>query len=71
MATDPAEVSPGGGSRYRFLISPKWVAFHLLVVALIVAMINLAFWQLRRLDERRQFNAEVRAERQSTDRRVR
>ena len=24
-------------------------------------MINLAFWQLRRLDERRQFNAEVRA----------
>ena len=61
MATDPAEVSPGSGSRYRFLISPKWVAFHLLVVVLIVAMINLAFWQLRRLDERRQFNAQVRA----------
>jgi cytochrome oxidase assembly protein ShyY1 len=61
MATDPAEASRGGGSRYRFLISPKWIAFHLLVVVLIVTMINLALWQLRRLDERRQFNAEVRA----------
>lgn len=61
MVTDPAEISRGGGSRYRFLISPKWIAFHLLVVILVVAMINLAFWQLRRLDARRQFNAEVRA----------
>ena len=61
MATDPAE-SPGRrGSRFRFLITPKWIAFHLLVVVLVVTMINLAFWQLRRLDERRQFNAEVRA----------
>ena len=61
MATDPAEISRGGSSRYRFLISPKWIAFHLLVVILIVAMINLAFWQLRRLDERRHFNSQVRA----------
>jgi cytochrome oxidase assembly protein ShyY1 len=66
MATDPAEIPRGGrsprrGSQLRFLISPKWIAFHLLVVILVVAMINLAFWQLRRLDERRQFNAEVRA----------
>ena len=60
MATDPAEISRGGGSRYRFLISPKWIAFHVLVVVLVVAMINLAFWQLRRLDQRRQFNAKVR-----------
>jgi len=61
MATDPAETPRSRGSKYRFLISPKWIAFHLLVIVVIVAMINLAFWQLRRLDSRRQFNAEVRA----------
>jgi cytochrome oxidase assembly protein ShyY1 len=61
MATDPAEPPSGRASRFRFLVSPKWIAFHLLVVVVVVAMINLAFWQLRRLDERRQFNAEVRA----------
>lgn len=46
---------------YRFLFGPKWVAFHLLVVAAIVAMINLGFWQLRRLDERQAFNATIEA----------
>jgi len=46
---------------YRFLFRPKWIAFHLLVLVMIVAMINLGFWQLRRLDQRREFNAEVRA----------
>jgi cytochrome oxidase assembly protein ShyY1 len=44
-----------------FLLRPKWLAFHLLVVTGIVAMINLGFWQLRRLDERRDFNATVEA----------
>ena len=61
MATDPAELPRRPGSRFRFLITPKWIGFHLLVVVLVVTMINLAFWQLRRLDERREFNAEVRA----------
>ena len=61
MATDPAELRGRPGSRFRFLITPKWIGFHLLVVVLVVTMINLAFWQLRRLDERREFNAEVRA----------
>ena len=46
---------------YRFLLRPKWIAFHLLVVAAIVAMINLGFWQLRRLDDRQAFNATVEA----------
>jgi cytochrome oxidase assembly protein ShyY1 len=46
---------------YRFLVRPKWVAFHLLVILLVVLMVNLAFWQLRRLDHRQQFNSEVRA----------
>lgn len=46
---------------YRFLVRPKWIAFHLLVAGAIILMVNLAFWQLRRLDERRQFNSEVRS----------
>jgi cytochrome oxidase assembly protein ShyY1 len=44
---------------YRFLLTPRWIAFHLLVIAAIVLMINLGLWQLRRLDERQAFNAEV------------
>jgi len=44
------------GSSRAFLLRPKWIAFHLLVFAAIAAMIWLAFWQLRRLDERRAFN---------------
>ncbi|HEY7627890.1 MAG TPA: SURF1 family protein [Ilumatobacteraceae bacterium] len=67
MPTDRAE-SPrpdgsgqSGRSPYRFLVTPKWIAFHLLAIALVVTMINLALWQLRRLDERRDFNARVRA----------
>jgi surfeit locus 1 family protein len=46
---------------YRFLLTPRWIAFHLVVIAGIVVMINLGFWQLRRLDERQSFNAEVAA----------
>lgn len=44
---------------YKFLGKPKWLGFHLLCIALIVAMVNLAFWQLRRLDERRDLNQRV------------
>src|SRR5262245_11314134 len=44
---------------YRFLLRPRWILFTLAVVVAIVAMINLGFWQLRRLDERRDFNATV------------
>lgn len=46
---------------YRFLLGPRWIGFHLLVVAAIVTMVNLGFWQLRRLDERQAFNAVVEA----------
>jgi cytochrome oxidase assembly protein ShyY1 len=48
-------------SRYRFLTRPGWIAFHILVIVLIVVMINLSFWQLHRLHERRTFNAAVRS----------
>lgn len=46
---------------HRFLLRPKWIAFHLLVVMAIIAMVNLGFWQLRRLDERQAFNATIEA----------
>jgi surfeit locus 1 family protein len=46
---------------YRFLLKPRWILSHLFVLACVVAMICAAFWQLRRLDERRDANAEVRA----------
>jgi cytochrome oxidase assembly protein ShyY1 len=46
---------------YGFLLRPRWIGFHLLVVAGVVLMVNLGFWQLRRLDERREFNAAVEA----------
>jgi cytochrome oxidase assembly protein ShyY1 len=44
---------------YRFLFSPRWLGFHLLVIVMVVTMVNLGFWQLRRLDERKAFNAQV------------
>ena len=48
-------------SRYRFLTRPGWIVFHVVVVLLVILMVNLSFWQLRRLHERRSFNSEVRA----------
>jgi len=44
---------------YGFLLRPKWLAFHILVFCSVALMISLAFWQLRRLDERKEFNALV------------
>jgi surfeit locus 1 family protein len=45
--------------RYRFALRPRWVLSHLFVVVLVVVMVNLGFWQLRRLDERRDRNRVV------------
>ncbi len=44
---------------YRFLLRPRWIAFHLLVIGAIVLMVNLGFWQLRRLDEKQTFRDRV------------
>jgi cytochrome oxidase assembly protein ShyY1 len=46
---------------HRFLLRPRWIALHAAVLAGIVLMASLGFWQLRRLDERREFNATVEA----------
>ena len=42
---------------YTFLLRPKWIATHLLVIALVVVMVNLGIWQLNRHHERTAFNA--------------
>lgn len=44
---------------YRFLLKPRWILSHLFVAAVVVTMLNLGFWQLNRLDERKSANAVV------------
>lgn len=46
---------------YRFARTPRWIAGHLLAVSLVVLMVSLGFWQLRRLDERRETNALIQS----------
>jgi surfeit locus 1 family protein len=45
--------------RWTLFLRPRWILSHLFVVLLVVVMINLGFWQLRRLDEKRDLNALV------------
>jgi cytochrome oxidase assembly protein ShyY1 len=45
----------------RFLLRPRWLLSHVLVLLLAVTMVNLGFWQLRRLDEKRDRNALIEA----------
>jgi len=42
---------------YKFLYAPKWIVLHLAVALGVFVMINLAFWQIDRLDKRQDFNA--------------
>jgi len=51
---------------YRFLLRPVWLLFHALVVVGIAGMIAAGFWQLDRLDQRQEFNREVRERSQQT-----
>ncbi len=50
---------------WRFARTPKWLVRHVLVVVLVVVMVNLGFWQLRRLDEKKDFKALVEARQES------
>ncbi|HZA79123.1 MAG TPA: SURF1 family protein [Acidimicrobiales bacterium] len=45
----------------RFLLRPRWLLSHLFVVLLVITMVNLGFWQLRRLDDKRDRNALIEA----------
>lgn len=46
---------------WRFARTPKWIIRHVLVVALVVTMVSLGFWQLRRLDEKQDHKSLVEA----------
>jgi cytochrome oxidase assembly protein ShyY1 len=46
---------------YRFVLRPRWLLGHLVVIGLVLLMVNLGFWQLRRLDGRKEINASIRA----------
>ena len=43
----------------RVLVGLKWLLSHLFVLTMIVVMVNLGFWQLRRLDQRQASNAAI------------
>jgi surfeit locus 1 family protein len=46
---------------WRFALTPKWIVRHVLVLVLVVVMVQLGLWQLRRLDEKRDHEALVEA----------
>jgi surfeit locus 1 family protein len=46
---------------YRFLLSPKWILGHVLVLTVLLVFPNLGLWQLRRLAEVREHNALIEA----------
>lgn len=41
------------------MLRPRWLLSHVLIALLIVVMINLGFWQLRRLHGRKDANANI------------
>jgi surfeit locus 1 family protein len=46
---------------YRFLLSPKWLLGHVLVLTVLLVFPSLGLWQLRRLGEVREHNALIEA----------
>jgi cytochrome oxidase assembly protein ShyY1 len=46
---------------WDFARRPRWILSHVLVLVLIIVMINLGFWQLRRLDEKKTINERIRS----------
>ena len=46
---------------WDFARRPRWILSHLLVLVLIVVMINLGLWQLRRYDEKSTLNDNIRS----------
>ncbi len=56
----PRWIQSGSGS-WRFLVEPPWLASHLLVGLMVVAMVGLGLWQVHRLEGRRRINAMLAA----------
>ena len=48
--------------RFKTLFSRSWLKTTILVIAAVLVMIRLGFWQLDRLDQRRAFNERVEAQ---------
>jgi cytochrome oxidase assembly protein ShyY1 len=46
---------------YRFLLTPRWLGFAALMLALSAVMVGLGLWQLERYDERSATNARIEA----------
>jgi len=44
----------------RKLLSPRWILIHIGVASFILLMLNLGFWQLNRLDDKKEFNTVLR-----------
>ena len=44
------------GWQNPLVLRPRWIAFHLVCLLGVIAMVNLSLWQFRRLDEKRDFN---------------
>lgn len=59
-----------GAAVLRVLTSLKMLGLHLFTIVLVVIMVNLAFWQLRRHNDRVTFNESVRARSLDTPRSV-
>ncbi len=49
----------------RSMLTPLWIITTLLVLAAVIGMVRLGFWQLDRLEQRRAFNARVLAQAQA------
>ncbi len=41
------------------LVRPRWILVHILVAVLVTTMVFLGFWQMNRLNQKREFNATV------------
>jgi cytochrome oxidase assembly protein ShyY1 len=53
--------APSGSGRWAFLLKPKWIAGHLLVLFLAVVFVLLGIWQLNRNDQKHDKDAAAKA----------
>ena len=57
-------------SSQGWAFSTRWVLSHLFVLAMVVTMVNLGFWQIQRLEERQGRNSEISAIAESEPREI-